>query len=111
MAQFNGGFRGGGPKPPEKGSFPLDHFAECTPLFRSYIQCLKQNESDNRACKEASKLYVVCRMEKGLMEVDELSRIGFDEQSMKQLTVSTRCGAYNGNRLKVYTAHSLCFWH
>jgi hypothetical protein len=63
-AAYNGGFRAKGPKAPEKGSFPLDHFAECTPLFRAYIECLRANQNDNRACKEASKLYMVCRMEK-----------------------------------------------
>ena len=86
----NGGYRQGAAKAPEKGSFPLDHFAECTTLFRTYMACLKQCDGDNRACKEPQKLYLVCRMEKGLMLTDELSRIGFDEQSMKQLDISTR---------------------
>ena len=40
--------------------------------------------------KEPQKLYLVCRMDKGLMLPDELSRIGSDEQSMKQLDIYLR---------------------
>ena len=106
----NGGYRQGAAKAPEKGSFPLDHFAECTELFRTYMTCLKQCDGDNRACKEPQKLYLVCRMEKGLMLPDELSRIGFDEQSMKQLDISTRYFFERGLTRLVFSAASI-EWH
>eukprot|EP00808_Paulinella_micropora_P031153 g6768.t1 len=32
------------PTPPEKGSFPLDHMAECRKAAEDYLQCLKTTE-------------------------------------------------------------------
>ena len=32
------------PRPPDKGSFPLDHFGECTNAKTAYMDCLKRNE-------------------------------------------------------------------
>jgi hypothetical protein len=52
------------PKPPEKGSFPLDHDSECGVLMRHYMQCLKENEFVSRYCRTYSKQYLQCRMNK-----------------------------------------------
>ena len=35
--------RGLPPRPPDKGSFPLDHFKECTEGKKMYMECLKRN--------------------------------------------------------------------
>lgn len=55
------------PKPPEKGSFPLDHDSECGVLMRQYMQCLKENEFVSRYCRTYSKQYLQCRMNKYVM--------------------------------------------
>lgn len=52
------------PKPPEKGSFPLDHDSECGALMRQYMQCLKENDFVSRYCRSYSKGYLQCRMNK-----------------------------------------------
>jgi hypothetical protein len=75
---------------PEKGVFPLDHFAECkqvrqhpassvvsgasfssrltlwlrSQLAAAYLRCLNQNDSEATACQELSKEYLKCRMDR-----------------------------------------------
>lgn len=81
--------------PPERGSFPLDHYGtcyiltdagECTAAMREYLACLKAHQNNNGACRHLSKAYLACRMEKcvclqltpsELMEKDNLSNLGF----------------------------------
>lgn len=71
--------------PPERGSFPLDHDGECKDVMQAYMSCLKKNNNDNGACRQQSKAYLQCRMDKGLMDKDEMDNLGFkgvgDEQS------------------------------
>ena len=70
--------------PPLKGVFPLDHSRECTPLKDLYLHCLrsvpladKSKGAHSSVCKEASKAYITCRMEKDLMQAEELTHLGF----------------------------------
>ena len=65
--------------PPEKGSFPLDHFKECKQVHDVYLKCLKKHKQDNLACKDISKEYLQCRMDKNLMAKEELVRLGFTD--------------------------------
>ncbi len=65
--------------PPERGSFPLDHFRECRPIHDAYLKCLKSHKHDNLACKENAKIYLQCRMDKNLMARDTLENLGFSE--------------------------------
>ncbi|CAH7676818.1 hypothetical protein BY996DRAFT_7237198 [Phakopsora pachyrhizi] len=53
--------------PPDRGSFPLDHFHDCSSFMNTYLSCLKLNENDQSKCRLDSKNYLGCRMEKGLM--------------------------------------------
>ncbi|EGB07199.1 hypothetical protein AURANDRAFT_17897, partial [Aureococcus anophagefferens] len=53
--------------PPERGSFPLDHGGECKALKTKFIACLKAEGSEHVACKQLSKAYLECRMDRGLM--------------------------------------------
>ena len=76
------------PKAPEKGSFPLDHFSECTDIFKNYMLCLKNNNNDNRACKLLSKEYLVCRMEHGLMAKEDIDTLGFSDNHIKPLELT-----------------------
>eukprot|EP01116_Phalansterium_solitarium_P011585 TRINITY_DN2730_c0_g1_i1.p1 TRINITY_DN2730_c0_g1~~TRINITY_DN2730_c0_g1_i1.p1 ORF type:complete len:120 (-),score=10.94 TRINITY_DN2730_c0_g1_i1:80-439(-) len=64
------------PRPPEKGSFPLDHDGECVDVARRYMECVRENRVAG-LCKELSKSYITCRMDKGLMAREDLSQLGF----------------------------------
>ena len=57
-------FRGQGAIPPEKGSFPLDHYGECADAMKAYLKCMEESESNAFKCRELSKEYLVCRMDK-----------------------------------------------
>ncbi|KDQ14912.1 hypothetical protein BOTBODRAFT_32278 [Botryobasidium botryosum FD-172 SS1] len=63
--------------PPERGSFPLDHEGECQLAMKTYLKCLRSNGNDNGKCRELSKAYLDCRMNRGLMERDEWKNLGF----------------------------------
>ena len=73
------------PRAPEKGVFPLDHFGECKQvkqvircnpeteldpalialqISQQYLACLKENAGEASRCRELSKLYLQCRMER-----------------------------------------------
>ncbi len=69
------------PSPPERGSFPLDHDAECKYIISSYLRCLRRQNppgKNNEECRLLAKDYLGCRMEKGLMAKDEWSNLGFN---------------------------------
>ena len=53
------------PKPPDKGSFPLDHFRECSAAKETYMGCLKEHmmQAQTEACRELSAAYLQCRMD------------------------------------------------
>jgi len=68
-------------KPPEKGSFPLDHEGECKEFMIKYMQCLKTNERETNKCREESKAYLQCRMERNLMAKEEWNKLGFKEET------------------------------
>lgn len=67
----------GTPKAPEKGAFPLDHYAECRNTYKAYMNCLKSNANDAGSCRLLAKEYLQCRMDRGLMEpVDDWEDLG-----------------------------------
>jgi cytochrome c oxidase assembly protein subunit 19 len=69
--------------PPEKGSFPLDHFQECKVFHDDYLRCLRSTKNDNLACKEVSKNYLQCRMDKNLMTSENLETLGYSKENME----------------------------
>eukprot|EP01112_Ceratiomyxa_fruticulosa_P008428 TRINITY_DN2186_c0_g1_i3.p1 TRINITY_DN2186_c0_g1~~TRINITY_DN2186_c0_g1_i3.p1 ORF type:complete len:106 (+),score=22.40 TRINITY_DN2186_c0_g1_i3:174-491(+) len=71
------------PSPPEKGSFPLDHYGECYQEMNTYMNCMKQNKGDSIHCQDSAKTYLVCRMDKGLMAKEELSNMGYNENEKR----------------------------
>merc|ERR1711971_32239 len=71
-------------RPPDKGSFPLDHFGECTELKAEYMKCLRDNNYDNMSCRYLSKLYLECRMDKNLMRQEPMSALGFTEKDTEK---------------------------
>ena len=68
------------PKPPLKGSFPLDHEGECKVEMLEYLICMKENKSDNSKCRLGAKNYLNCRIENKLMERQNLEVFGFNEE-------------------------------
>ncbi|KAF9360994.1 Cytochrome c oxidase assembly protein cox19 [Mortierella sp. AD094] len=66
--------------PPDRGSFPLDHDGECSIFMKDYLACLKANQSNNGKCRDLSKRYLNCRMEKGLMGRDDFKNLGFQDE-------------------------------
>jgi cytochrome c oxidase assembly protein subunit 19 len=65
------------PKPPDKGSFPIDHFNDCTEIHDKYMQCLKRNKNDNMSCRYIAKDYLQCRMDHNLMAQETMTNLGF----------------------------------
>ncbi|GLJ29880.1 hypothetical protein SUGI_0590630 [Cryptomeria japonica] len=74
-----GGNRGLKPVPPEKGVFPLDHLHECDLEKKTYMVCLKSNNNKSEKCRDFSKKYLECRMERNLMAKQDISELGFPE--------------------------------
>ncbi|KAJ7596633.1 hypothetical protein C8J56DRAFT_917922 [Mycena floridula] len=81
---INLGFK---PTPPERGSFPLDHYAECKDKMTMYMTCLRKNQSCSTPCRDLSKDYLNCRMNKGLMERDDWKNLGLGEVKSKDTAV------------------------
>jgi len=56
------------PIPPERGSFPLDHDAECQPIMKQYLRCLRSHRGVNDdECRMLSKGYLQCRMDRWVL--------------------------------------------
>ncbi|KAI0274865.1 hypothetical protein BC834DRAFT_850053 [Gloeopeniophorella convolvens] len=62
--------------PPNRGSFPLDHYGECKQFMTEYLECLKKNSSTSTECRHLNRDYLNCRMHKGLMEKDDWKNLG-----------------------------------
>ncbi|KAM7151709.1 cytochrome c oxidase assembly protein COX19 [Macrochelys suwanniensis] len=77
------------PRPPDKGAFPLDHFGECKGFKEKFMKCLRENSFENALCRQESKEYLECRMERQLMAKEPLEKLGFkdliDEKSEAKL--------------------------
>ena len=56
---------------PEKGSFPLDHLNECRGHIEEYFRCLTRNDNLAPKCREETRAYLNCRMDKELMDKEE----------------------------------------
>ncbi|TRY58245.1 hypothetical protein DNTS_028665 [Danionella cerebrum] len=67
------------PRPPDKGSFPLDHFGECKLFKEKYLRCLRDSDFDNSQCRIHSKDYLECRMDRELMKKEPLEKLGFKD--------------------------------
>ncbi|CAA6654156.1 unnamed protein product [Spirodela intermedia] len=76
-----GGNRGLRPVPPEKGVFPLDHQHQCDVEKKEYLACLKTSGYLSERCRQFSKKYLECRMEKNLMARQDLTELGFLKDS------------------------------
>jgi len=59
-----GGNRVVRPVPPEKGVFPLDHLHECDLEKKDYLVCMKSTGFQSEKCRQFSKKYLECQMER-----------------------------------------------
>merc|ERR550537_2143655 len=66
--------------PPDKGSFPIHHFQECSDVKAEYLRCLKEHSFDNMSCRYLSKKYLECRMDHNLMRREPMQSLGFLEE-------------------------------
>jgi len=73
-------------KPPDKGSFPIDHFNECTEVHDTYMKCLRRNKNDNMSCRYIAKDYLQCRMQNNLMAEETMERLGFTDDDNAEKT-------------------------
>lgn len=67
------------PRAPDLGSFPLDHFRECVKEIESYYVCLKTNNYLAPLCRDQTRDYLQCRMDRGLMTPTEIAGFGIPE--------------------------------
>ncbi|XP_004688401.1 PREDICTED: cytochrome c oxidase assembly protein COX19 [Condylura cristata] len=67
------------PRAPDKGSFPLDHFGECKRFKEKFMKCLRDKNFENALCRNESKEYLECRMERQLMAQEPLEKLGFGD--------------------------------
>ncbi len=74
------------PRPPDKGSFPLDHFKECSDAKVQYMQCLKAHgmRTEVEECRRLSAAYLQCRMDTQLMAPQPINRLGFEEAARQR---------------------------
>lgn len=47
--------------------------------MQAYMNCIKYNGNDNGKCRHLSRDYLQCRMDKGLMDHDEMDNLGFKD--------------------------------
>lgn len=64
------------PKAPELGAFPLDHFRECKSQIEDYYRCLGRNNNIAPKCRDETKAYLQCRMDRGLMDKADVEAFG-----------------------------------
>ncbi|XP_051877013.1 cytochrome c oxidase assembly protein COX19 [Pristis pectinata] len=67
------------PRPPDRGSFPLDHLGECKEFKEKFMNCLKESKFDSSVCREQSMEYLKCRMDRQLMAKEPLEKLGFKD--------------------------------
>lgn len=65
--------------PPDKGSFPIDHENACKASMIDFLKCLRENSLRSDKCREASKKYLQCRMDEGLMAKEDWQNLGFSD--------------------------------
>merc|ERR1711865_248627 len=92
-------------KPPLKGIFPLDHHAECKDRMKTYLDCMKQNDTEHYKCKHLTVLYLQCRMDRDLMQQEDLNDLGLGQDRTTTIRVDKigtkeRDGFLSGENVK-----------
>nr|XP_032823242.1 cytochrome c oxidase assembly protein COX19 [Petromyzon marinus] len=79
MSAMNFGTKSFKPRPPDRGSFPLDHLGECKEFKEAFMKCLSECNYENVQCRLQAKEYLECRMERQLMSQEPLEKLGFKD--------------------------------
>lgn len=66
---------------PDRGSFPLDHFHECDDQAKKYSDCVIKHQLMPKRCRDFQMKYLECRMQSGLMEQEDMEKLGFLQQN------------------------------
>ena len=66
-------------RPPDKGSFPIDHKGVCQCMRDAWANCMKANAWDSGKCRAESAAYLRCRIENNLMKPEEIAKLGFNK--------------------------------
>ncbi|XP_068100685.1 cytochrome c oxidase assembly protein COX19 isoform X2 [Hyperolius riggenbachi] len=59
---------------------------ECKPFKEQFMKCLRDNSYQSNLCREESKEYLECRMERQLMAKEPLEKLGFKDIIEAQTT-------------------------
>ena len=62
----------------------MDREGECKKFYAKYMLCLMENKNNASECKNESKDYLGCRMDKGLMARESWSRLGYADTEDKE---------------------------
>lgn len=57
--------------------------------MQEYMACMKAHRSESGKCRHLTRQYLECRMEKGLMEKDEMSNLGFRDGEVPDTAAAT----------------------
>jgi cytochrome c oxidase assembly protein subunit 19 len=68
-------------RPPQRGIFPLDHYAECGAPMTAYLECLQDQNDEHHKCRDFSKEYLQCRMDRQLMAKEDLNALGYSKEA------------------------------
>lgn len=98
------------PKPPDKGSFPLDHEGECKVDMETYMKCLSENKYDNSKCRLEAKDYLDCRMQKELMAKEPWTKLGYGDLNTNPTTESTSSTKWMVNFVSEIFISLILFW-
>jgi cytochrome c oxidase assembly protein subunit 19 len=74
-------------KGPELGSFPLDHFRECKKEVADYYRCLEKHDLIAPMCRDEVRVYLQCRMERGLMTKTDVEAFGLPKTDFVPTTM------------------------
>jgi len=88
------------PTPPDKGSFPLDREGECKTFYAKYMICLIDHNSNSSACRNESKDYLDCRMQKGLMTKESWEKLGYADLVADNKNEVSKAAAHNLSRFR-----------
>lgn len=80
--------------PPEKGSFPIDHFKECKDIINRYLVCVSKHEKIPKRCQKLQVEYLNCRMEKGLMNKEPIEKLGYTKQNSYENELEVKKGLF-----------------
>jgi cytochrome c oxidase assembly protein subunit 19 len=58
----------------------LDHFHECDGEAKSYTECVVKHELMPKRCRSFQVAYLQCRMNAGLMDREEMEKLGINDQ-------------------------------